>query len=237
MAAERSWKPAITSVLSTAKVASMTKLLIPPQRPFAAARASNRPAVLTLVAAALAALALRRLGMVGLAASAASALLVARSLRLARQSGTRPLAMSHSITVDQPRKTLYRFWRNPANLPGIIDGLQRIEVIDSRRTRWVMDAPLGETVEWEAEIVEDMPYERFAWAASDGSGNGGWVEFHETGTRRGTEVRALIVAEPPLHQIGDALATVFHREPGQQTRDALWNLKKHFEEDATTTSR
>lgn len=208
----------------------MTEIVSTPlRRPSFSTRASRRPAVLTVAAIALAMLALRRLGVLGIAASAASALLVAQSLRLARRGGSLPLAMSHSITIDCPRKTLYRFWRNPANLPDIIDGLQRVEVIDSLRTRWVMDAPLGQAVTWEAEIVEDVPYERIAWLASDGSGNGGWVEFHETGLHRGTEVRALIVAEPPLHEISPTVAAVFRQEPGEQVRNALANLKRHFE--------
>ena len=190
---------------------------------------SHRPAVLTLAGLGFAVLALRRPGVVGLAASAASALLLAQSLRLARRSGSLPLAMSHSITIACPRKALYRFWRNAANLPEIIDGLQRVEVMDSWRARWVMDAPLGQAATWEAQIVEDAPYERIAWLASDGSGNGGWVEFRDTGIRRGTEVRALIVAEPPIHDIGSTVATVFRREPGEQARNALANLKSRFE--------
>jgi uncharacterized membrane protein len=187
---------------------------------------------LTVIGAALAGLAIRRAGLIGLAASAASAFLVARALRDARRGGSSAIAMSHSITIDRPRKTLYRFWRDFTNLPEIIDGLQRVDVLDPRRSRWVMDAPLGQTVEWDVEITEDRPNERIAWAASDrGLANGGWVEFRDTGTRRGTEVRALLVVELPSRLVGPTIAAVFRRDPGELVRDALWALKKRFEDE------
>lgn len=195
-----------------------------------ASQPSPRPLALTVIGAALAALAVRRLGIAGIAASLASAWLVARGLREARHDSSTAVAMSHSIMIDAPCKALYRYWRNFANLPEIVDGLQRVEVLDTWRSRWVMDAPLGLSVEWEVEIVDDQPNERIAWRAVNRRlRNGGWVEFRDAGAGRGTEVRAMIVIEPPLHQIGPTVATVFRRDPGDPVRDALWALKRRLE--------
>jgi len=191
------------------KGSSMTKTT-PLLRP---RQATARPLTLTLIGTALAAL----------------AFLVSRALRQARRDTTAP-ALSHSITIDKPRKALYRYWRDFSNLPDVIDGLQRVEKLDSRRWRWVMDGPLGQTVEWEAEIIDDQPNERIAWRATDRRlANGGWVEFRDAGTRRGTEVRAFLVGEPPASQVGPTLADLFRRDPAEQIRDALWNLKKRLE--------
>ncbi len=194
---------------------------------------SGSTLLITLIGAGLAAFALRRAGLLGLAASAGSALLVARTLRAARLDGSVPLAMSHSITIDRPRKAIYRFWRNFANLPQFIENLQRVDVIDSRLSRWIMDAPLGQTVECDVEVTEDRANERIAWTATDRDiGHHGWVEFRDAGNRRGTEVRAMIVSELPVRQVGRTVARVFRKEPGEQVRDALWNLKKRIEDQS-----
>ena len=52
---------------------------------------------------------------------------------------------------DQPpADELYAYWRDFANLPTFMDNVVRIDVLDDTRSHWVVKAPGGKTVEWDA---------------------------------------------------------------------------------------
>src|SRR2546421_11677855 len=67
------------------------------------------------------------------------------------------LVQVHTITINRKPEEVYRFWRNFQNLPRFMEHLESVEVIDDRRSHWVAKAPAGTRVEWDAEIVEEIP--------------------------------------------------------------------------------
>ena len=77
------------------------------------------------------------------------------------------LQVSKSVTVKRPREEVYRFWRNLENLPGFMYHVEAVSVTGDR-SHWIVKAP-GGTVEWDAEIVEEQPGERFTWRSLSGS--------------------------------------------------------------------
>src|SRR5688572_27602665 len=74
-----------------------------------------------------------------------------------------------TVTIDRPRRELYDFWRDLSNLPTFMDNIERIDVLDDRRSHWVVQAPASQSVEWDSIISEDRPGERIAWETTPDS--------------------------------------------------------------------
>jgi uncharacterized membrane protein len=63
--------------------------------------------------------------------------------------------VTRSVTVNRPRARLYAFWRDLPNLAAFMENVEHIETVDARRSRWVVKAPAGKTVEWISAITEE----------------------------------------------------------------------------------
>ena len=126
---------------------------------------------------------------------------------------------------------LYDYWRRLENLPRILQHLERVEELDARRSRWVAKAPAGQTVEWEAEIINDVPGEVLAWRSLPGASvpNAGAVTFREAPGGRGTEIKVNLEYEPPFGKLGVAVAKLFGEEPSIQVREDLRRYKALME--------
>jgi uncharacterized membrane protein len=136
-----------------------------------------------------------------------------------------------AVTVRVPRRQAYDLWRDFANLPRFMTHVEEVRVLDERRSHWVAKAPLGRTVEWDAEITEDRPGESIAWRSTDGSqiANSGRVRFTDAPGDRGTEVHVELEYAPPLGPVGATLAQLLGEEPARQAADDLRRFKQVVE--------
>jgi uncharacterized membrane protein len=141
------------------------------------------------------------------------------------------IRVRRAITIDRTAEELYRFWRQLDNLPRFMRHLDSVQVLDERRSHWKAKAPLGRTVEWDAEITEDRPNERLAWRSLEGADvpNDGWVAFERAPGGRGTTVRVELRYDPPGGIVGATLARLFGEEPGQQAQEDLRAFKQVME--------
>jgi len=141
------------------------------------------------------------------------------------------------VTINRPAQELYDFWRDFANLPRVMENIERITATDVRRSTWVVKAPAGRTVEWDAIVTEDQPGKLIAWQSVEGSEvrNSGRVEFHAV-AGRGTVVRAVIAYDPPGGAIAQLIAKLFQREPAMQSRRDLRRFKQYMETGEISTS-
>src|SRR5256885_15932722 len=71
--------------------------------------------------------------------------------------------VEREITIDKPAAELYRVWRNFENLPRFMSDLVSVTVESERRSHWVAKLPAGQHLEWDAEIVNDIPDKLIAW--------------------------------------------------------------------------
>ena len=135
-----------------------------------------------------------------------------------------------SITINKSTSELYNFWRDFENLPQFMNHLESVKNIDNKRSHWVAKAPLGTTVEWDAEITSEHENERIGWRSVENSEipNSGVVEFLPTSTR-GTEVRVTLTYEPPAGYLGSLVAKLFGEEPSQQVDEDLRRFKSLME--------
>ena len=136
-----------------------------------------------------------------------------------------------SVTIDRPAEDLFGFWRDFHNLPRFMRHLETVQAIDERRSHWQAKAPLGRTVQWDAEITEDRPNERIAWRSLEGADlpNHGSVTFEPAPGGRGTTVRVDLHYQLPGGVIGATIARLFGREPGQQVQEDLRAFKQLME--------
>lgn len=143
-----------------------------------------------------------------------------------------------TVTINKPAAELYAYWHDFANLPTFMKHVQSVTVVDMRRSHWVAKAPMGQSIEWDADIIDDRPNELIAWASIEGADvdNSGFVRFKPAPGNRGTEVKVVIEYNPPGGVLGSALAKLFGEEPEQQIGDELNRFKQLMEagEIATT---
>ena len=135
-----------------------------------------------------------------------------------------------SVTINKSQAELYQFWRNFENLPQFMNHLESVTVLDDKRSHWKAKAPLGYTVEWDAEATGEVENERISWHSVEGSEipNSGVVEFRPT-VNRGTEVRVTLTYEPPAGKLGALIAKLFGEEPSQQVAEDLRRFKSLME--------
>lgn len=136
----------------------------------------------------------------------------------------------HSIEVARPAQELYDVWRDFSNLPHFMPHLQRVDVLSDSKSHWVTKGPIGTTVEWDAEIVDERPGEWIAWQSVEPAQvpNNGTVLFRETGDDT-TEIFVTLEAQPPAGRLGDLVARMFGRSPDRQVRVALDRFKEMAE--------
>jgi len=144
-------------------------------------------------------------------------------------SGPRGVHVLESILVDADPAKLYRFWRDLSNLPRFMGHLKRVEVIDSTHSHWVALAPAGMTVEWDAEIINDVENRLIGWKSVGNPDvvSAGSVRFRPVAG--GTEITIHMQYDPPAGKLGAWIASAFGEAPSQTIRQDLWRLKAHFD--------
>jgi uncharacterized membrane protein len=138
--------------------------------------------------------------------------------------------VGRAVTINKSAAELYAYFRDFAKLATFMDNVERVDVLDGKRSHWVVKAPGGKTVEWDARITEEREGELIAWTSEEGAdvSNAGRVEFRDAGAR-GTVVTARIAYDPPGGMVGKLVAKIFQREPAIQARRDLRRFKQLME--------
>lgn len=137
---------------------------------------------------------------------------------------------ARAVTVNKPVAEVFAYFRDFTNLPHFMENVVSIDVLDAKRSHWVVKAPAGRTVEWDALVTDEVVDRVIAWESAPGADvpNSGRVEFRDAGWR-GTVVTATILYDPPLGVIGKIVAKMFQREPAIQARRDLRRFKQLLE--------
>ena len=141
------------------------------------------------------------------------------------------LRVKRSVTLDRSPEELYRFWHDFENLPRFMRHLVSVKTLDNGRTRWIAKGPAGTTVQWNAEVTQDLPNELIAWRSLEGADvhNAGTVRFEPAPGGRGTMVRVELEYWPPAGRLGATVAKLFGEEPSQQLAGDLRRFKQVME--------
>jgi uncharacterized membrane protein len=129
-----------------------------------------------------------------------------------------------TIEVEAPITTVYNQWTQFEEFPRFMEGVESVQQLDDKRLRWRAEIG-GKTVEWDAEIFEQIPDRRIAWRSINGIMNSGMVNFEplsETCTRVCLKVN--YQPEGAVEKLASAVGIVSSRVEGDLKR-----FKEHIE--------
>ena len=141
--------------------------------------------------------------------------------------------MSHiddSIRVSVPVRTAYNQWTQFEDFPRFMTGVQEVQQVDDAHLHWRAEI-MGKDLEWDSEIVEQVPDQRIAWRSIGGLRNAGVVEFRALSPTE-TEVHLALDYEPEgvLENLGSATGVASHR-----VHNELENFKEFVEQRGSET--
>ena len=153
-------------------------------------------------------------------------------------SVSQAIKVEKTVTIDKPASELYHFWHNFENLPNFMKHLKSVKVYDNKRSHWIASGPLGGSVEWDADIIEDRENEFISWASVEGADvdNSGFVRFKKAPGDRGTEVKVVMEYNPPGGALTATFGKLFGEEPEQQIGDELRRFKMLMEAGEIATN-
>ncbi len=125
------------------------------------------------------------------------------------------------VTINRTPDEIYALWRNFERLPEFMTWIESVQDLGSGRSHWKVKTPAGKSIEYDAEIVEDVPGHRIAWRSLPGATvpNSGQVTFLAAPGNRGIEVIVELQVAAPL---GKTIA-------GSEAKGDLRRLKQVLE--------
>ena len=106
------------------------------------------------------------------------------------------------VEVEAPIAKVFAYWKNFENFPAMFSDVEKV-IVEGNRSHWVVTGPAGKSVEWDAEITEDVPNERISWRSvgENQVNTSGVVRFDEASPGR-TKVTVALSYEPPAGKLG-----------------------------------
>jgi len=152
--------------------------------------------------------------------------------------GSRGVNVEEAVAINRTPHELYSYWRDFERLPNFMQHLVSVRQLDARRSHWKAKAPAGRTVEWDAEIINEIPDELIGWRTLKDADvvSAGSVRFRPATGGRGTEVRVRLQYDPPGGKVGSAVAWMFGQEPSQTIREDLRRFKELMEAGEVPTT-
>jgi uncharacterized membrane protein len=152
----------------------------------------------------------------------------AAARRSAKESS---VELSATTTIRRSPQEIYDFWRGLEHLSEFLAHVDEVRTTGERTSHWRVSAPFGRTVEWDAEVTEDVPGQRLCWRSTGDADvrNEGELRLEPAPRDQGTEVRVRIAYDIPGGKLGQAVARYFGEEPHQQLDDDLRRLKQVLE--------
>jgi uncharacterized membrane protein len=146
--------------------------------------------------------------------------------------GSAGVHVDESVIVNQPVELLYRFWHNLENLPQVMRHLDSVERVTDTISRWRAKGPANTTVEWNAEIINDVPNKLIGWQSLEGSDvvSAGSVHFEDLGSGKSTRVRVRLQYNPPGGKIGAAIVRLMGSDAATEIREDLRQFKQMVEQ-------
>jgi uncharacterized membrane protein len=139
---------------------------------------------------------------------------------------------SHEITrtiiIKGSPEEIYRMWADYEKHPQFSENLKSVEMLDDKRSHWVMSGPLGKEISWTAETTRDDEGRRLAWRTIEGDIKiSGQVTFAEL-SHNETQVMVKMNYVPPAGKLGDIAAKIF-ANPDEKVEKDLRMFKEYAE--------
>ncbi len=143
------------------------------------------------------------------------------------------------VTIASDPGTVFRFWRNFANLAKLMPQLERVDVLSATESRWIAQAggsPGGEALSWRC-VLDRVDEDRLlTWhtVGETALPHRASLMLSPAPGNRGTEVRLTLVYRVPATDVAALLGVT----PQMQAEEALRRLKQRVETgELSTTDR
>ncbi len=143
-----------------------------------------------------------------------------------------------AVTVNRPADETYALWRDVGNAPRFMSHIESVMPIDATRSRWVARLPAGFRVEWDSEIVDDIPSERISWRTIHDRAvrTEGAVSFRTFEHRNATQVDLGMRFDPAGGPLTRGAARLMGENPQSEVKDTLRRFKQLAETGEIATS-
>src|SRR5688572_13088663 len=146
-------------------------------------------------------------------------------------AGDRGIHVRDAIRLEVPLEAVYGFWRRLENLPRFMTHLREVRDLGGGRSHWIADGPANVPVEWDAEIINEVPNKVIGWRSIAGSdiATAGSVHFSTARQGRSTQVSVNLQYAAPGGRATRLLAFVLGRDPAHMIREDLRRVKQLLE--------
>ncbi|MBV8952334.1 MAG: SRPBCC family protein [Actinobacteria bacterium] len=155
-----------------------------------------------------------------------------RASRATQNTEESPMHATAAVTVKRPTADVYAFWHDLANLPRFMTHVESVRSSGNGHWHWVASTPLlPKNLEWDAEIVDDVPNRLISWrtVADSSIPNSGSVRFAPAPGGRGTEVTVDLEFHVPGGRLAELVARMLGEEPVLEVKDDLRRFKQVME--------
>ncbi|CAO3350740.1 SRPBCC family protein [Azospirillum melinis] len=140
------------------------------------------------------------------------------------------------VTIASDAGTIFRFWRNFANLPKLMPQLERVDVLSATESRWIAKSATpsaGEAPNWRC-VLDRVDEDRLlTWhtVGETALPHRASLMLSPAPGDRGTEVRLTLVYRVPATEVAALLGVT----PAGQAEEALRRLKQRVETGELST--
>lgn len=127
--------------------------------------------------------------------------------------------IEHRETVNRSPSVAYNQWTQFEEFPQFMQGIKSVHQKDATHLTWCAEVA-GKEVQWESEIIEQVPDCKIVWRSVSGAKHGGMVDFSSADGGKTTCVHLIMEYEPEglLEHIGEATGLTEQRVQGDLKR-------------------
>ncbi|MGA9773538.1 MAG: SRPBCC family protein [Blastocatellia bacterium] len=182
-------------------------------------------------ATALAAYGFKRGGIVGTTVGIVGASITATEIAAAAGVSilpSTPREVNQAVEVMASPEKAYEMWSRFEAFPSFMQNVIEVRRTGDRTWHWVVEGPLGQRIEWDAEVTVNEPGRFIAWRSTTADvDNNGAVRFEPT--EHGTRVFVFMTFNQPAGPIGAVVAKVTGSDPQKMVRQDLRRFKQLIE--------
>ena len=136
--------------------------------------------------------------------------------------------LAASVTVATSASQAHELWRRLEILPSFMAQVDEVTMTGPVTSHWRASAPFGRTVEWDAEITDDVSGEMLAWRSLDNAPiyNEGDVRFTPASGGRGTEIHVTLRYSMSAVGLAVPAARYFGAHPSERLYEELRRFKQ-----------
>lgn len=172
-------------------------------------------------------------GLAGAGAGLAGASLLARAA--VWRGRDHMIRVQKTMTLDAPLGEVFAFWARFENFPRFMSHVLEVRRTGPGRSHWRVTGPAGLPVEWDAEVITNLPERVLEWRSIDGSAIDHHGEIHfERLAPKATRVSIHMAYRPPGGALGHGVAAFLHGDPKALIDDDLLRMKSLLEHGTAT---